>query len=124
MRLILRSPVSDGVTSNRDVSVYSHRFFCAEVTVGVTTIYTVPAGSTAILRDLELFNASSATQTFTVYLVQPGLGGVPAIVINSIGAALGEQWQGRVVLNAGDSLQTGTGASSQYMVLSGYLFED
>lgn len=106
------------------MSVYSHRFFCAEVTVGVTTIYTVPVGSTAILRDLELFNASSATQTFTLYLVQPGLGGIPAIVINSIGAALGEQWQGRVVMNGGDSLQTGTGASSQYMVLSGYLFED
>jgi hypothetical protein len=102
------------------VSVYSVRFFAGLVAVPTTTIYTVPAATTIVLRDLEVYNSTAAAINFPLYLVPSGSGGFPCIHINSIAPTQSAQWAGRVVLTAGDALQTSQGQTGVYLTLSGY----
>lgn len=79
----------------------------APLTSGATTIYTVPAYSKAILKDLDICNNSTSKTNVTVYLVPAGSTPGPTNILipgveipaNSI-----MQWTGTQVLNVGDSI--------------------
>lgn len=113
------------VGTNRPVSVatYSTLFWQGELPTAVTTVFTVPALQLAVLRDVEWLNATNATQQPQVQTTVPGFGVAVVARVNSLGINLGAQWQGRVVLPAGSSLQVNGPAPGLFAVLSGYLFQ-
>lgn len=100
---------------------YSTRFFAGSYDAGASLVYTVPALYVAVLRDLEVLNLYDGANVAGLYLDIPGplqvqVGNWP---LGSFGEPF--QWQGRVVLNAGDEIQAVVGISSIQMVCSGYL---
>lgn len=100
-------------------TVYSTQFVLAlhACTGGADVVYTVPAGKVAVLRDLELLSTGSGNFMFV------SVNGIAQIARNNstVGGTTA-QWTGRVVLNAGDTLEVnGTNLSSVRIVASGYL---
>lgn len=85
----------------------------------VATIYTVPAGNRAILRDIHLFPAGGAgTQAFIALLIRPS-GGNQYYLSYENPAVLGKSihmtgWD--VVLEQGDTLDLSTWATTHYVV--------
>lgn len=80
-------------------------------------VYTVPAGSVAVLRDVSLFQYAGAPASINVH-TQDGV--VLALAMPASVPAL-EVSQGRVVLNAGDSMEIQATAGNWTYALSGYL---
>lgn len=103
------------------MSIYSTRFYGAVYTGSgaVTTLYTVPAGKVAVLRDVE---ATSVGTTVTLYVLV--LGGVVLREWSSTSAGQSFPWTGRQVLNAGEALNAYAPTSQQWSLLvSGYLLD-
>jgi hypothetical protein len=87
----------------------------------LTTLYTVPVGATAVLRDLELFINTAASALFYIGI------DVSGVIVPLIGAGTGTalshvQWQGRVVLNPGQTVVANSGGANLVGAVSGYLF--
>ena len=86
------------------------KFGVQAISTGSTdTVYTVPASTRSLLKDIAIANTTAAPVSVTVYLV-PSAGSpttsnqlFPAVSIagNSI-----VQWNGVQVLNTGDSIRT------------------
>jgi len=85
-----------------------------DTTPTVTTVYTVPTLTRAIVKTIDLCNTTAAALTVTVYLVESGgtAGAANTLVPGVNVAANGVfQWTGTQVLNAGDTIQaTASGA--------------
>ena len=80
----------------------------------VDTLYTTPALSRSIVKDMDIANTTAASLTVTVYLVEsggsPGASNtlIPGMTVPANGMI---QWTGSQVLNAGDSIRaTASGA--------------
>lgn len=85
------------------------------------TVYTTPALNTAVVRDVEVLNGTSSSLSF--HLVVHGAPGFvdSTFALNStIAAGAGWQWQGRVVVPAGASIQMPAFGSSVFVHISGY----
>lgn len=105
-------------------SVYSTRFAAARVDgSGGGSLYTVPAGKVAIVRDISFTPiGGDLTTGYYLFVRTPAgdcvLWGPPARDAHT--TAL---WTGRQVLEAGDQLRyVGTGVQTDYLV-SGYLLD-
>lgn len=104
------------------MAIYSTLFWQGELPTAVTTVHSVPANETHILRDVEWLNATAAVQNPQVQTTVPGFGVAVVGRVNSLGVNLGGQWTGRVVLPAGSSLQVNGPSPGLFVVLSGYVF--
>jgi hypothetical protein len=107
------------------LSVYSVRLGYATVTPSGAILFTVPSGRTVVVRDIEASNSGSATSSLNVALVVSGSGNVGnVLVLQNVAAGAHTQWEGRLVLNAGDELAAGATAGSFFLVVSGYSLID
>lgn len=101
---------------------YSAQLFAGSLAAGVTPIYTVPAGYTAVVRDIEALNLFSGANVLAFITTVPG----PLNVqwTNDTIAAFGEtlRWEGRVVMNPGDVLSAEVTQDTISLIVSGYLF--
>jgi hypothetical protein len=85
-----------------------------DTTPTLTTVYTVPTLTRAIVKTIDLCNTTAAALTVTVYLVEAGgtAGAsntlIPGVTIPPNGVF---QWTGTQILNASDKIQaTASGA--------------
>jgi hypothetical protein len=87
----------------------------AAITTGVTTLYTVPASTRAIVKNLDIVNTSAGALTYRVFLVpSAGTAGTANALFYDFPIDPKEniQWTGTQILNAGDTIQiqaSGTG---------------
>ena len=97
--------------------VYSQRLVeKSAATTGSSVVYTVPAGTTAVLRDITLICESAGTNTLVLYRT----GG--AVLYFATSAAVNTYFheEGRKVLQAGESITLGIGAGTWSVAVSGY----
>jgi len=97
---------------------YSVRFGAGTIAAGTAaSIYTVPVGNIAVVRCIAAIPLGTGAANMLAAIVGfANFMGEPTTTVND-----GFVWQGRVVLNAGESLQVqAIGQSFQYAV-SGYL---
>jgi hypothetical protein len=99
------------------LTVYSTRFISGTSTPSTGLSYTVPGGYVAVIRDVAMLPIASGLTAAAV-----GVSGGAffwKVVTGTNGVS--QQWQGRQVLNAGETLIADVaGASAEYMI-SGYL---
>lgn len=99
--------------------VYSTRFYIGVLPTALTTVYTVPAGRVAVLRDIDGTNGVAGDQYLLLYIA-----GFFVLNLDANGASSGlaryYNWRGRQVLNAGESIQLQASAGGD-IALSGYL---
>jgi hypothetical protein len=103
------------------VTTYSTLLWTGTATSSQATVYTTPAGYTTVVRDVEVLNGTAAVLSF--HLVLHGASGFPdgVFALNSqLAAGAGWQWQGRVVVPAGASIQMPGYGTSVYGCISGY----
>jgi hypothetical protein len=80
----------------------------AAITAGTTTVYTVPASTRTMLKDIDICNTTGGALTVNVHLV-PSAGAAGTGNALFYGAAIAAnttlQWSGVQVMNAGDTIQ-------------------
>lgn len=77
------------------------------VSPSVTTLYTVPASTRTMVKDIDICNTGTGATGVTLYLVESGgTPGVANTLLPNISMPLSGyvQWTGTQVLNAGDSI--------------------
>lgn len=101
-------------------SVYSTQFFANVIPAGTTMLYTVPAGMTVVVRDIELYNSTAAGINVQVFV---GGSGADAQIDTALPltASTPRHWDGRAVLNAGQQIVGYAEAAGVQCLLSGYL---
>lgn len=80
----------------------------AAVTAGTTTIYTVPASTRTMIKEMDICNTTAGTLTLNVHLVPSGGSPTTANALfygASISANTTLQWSGVQVLNVGDTIR-------------------
>jgi hypothetical protein len=80
----------------------------AAVTAGTTTIYTVPASTRTMIKEMDICNTTAGTLTLNVHLVPSGGSATTANALfynASISANTTLQWSGVQVLNVGDTIR-------------------
>jgi hypothetical protein len=102
------------------VSVYSTSFFVGPHSGAGANVYTVPAGQTVVVRDMECYNGGSSATIVEIGTTMPGSGYTPFWHLEALGATTWAQWQGRVVMASG-SITVATGGATCYFTVSGYL---
>jgi hypothetical protein len=105
------------------VDVYSTQFYVGAAPTAATSLYTVPADSTAVVRDIEFWNGSGAVVPIQIGIYSAR--GAQAIVFGneSVPNNSWVQWQGRAVYNAGDIIRSLANSQNQLLFISGYLFQ-
>lgn len=101
--------------------VYSVNLFAGDLSSSFPEIYTVPAGFTAVIRDMRLRNTHTSTQ---ISNVQVSVSGSSTFVIwqeEAFPAAQLDEWTGRVVVPAGGGIWGYSDHSDVSAVISGYL---
>lgn len=88
------------------------------VSNAATTIYTVPADRTLVVRDLFV-RANAAVSDFTLYDVGAGIR--LAGFDGALASGAQRQWQGRQVLEAGAQLGAVSAGGGAQVSVSGYL---
>jgi hypothetical protein len=102
------------------LSVYSTLFYHGTLpTNALTVIYTVPAGQTVVVRDVELL-ISAANDLFNLQVNVSGTLAVMWYVAQSP-ATTWHQWSGRVVIPSGGELEAYSALGADQLVVSGYL---
>lgn len=88
----------------------------AQPAITATTLYTVPGGTTALIRHIAVVN-TSAIAALTIELYHDGSTTtyqiLPAV---ELGIHHFAQWDGVIVMEAGDTLQAKAGAASNVTV--------
>ena len=82
------------------------------------TLYTVPAGYTVVLREIDAFTPDTVpTPLFCI------MGSVPAtfVLLNPGSGPSSPQWRGRLVMPAGETLELSLAGGNWRMFVSGYL---
>jgi len=103
------------------MSVYSERFVLTNGNGPWATVWTVPVGQVNILRDIEWVNGATAVSTLSMS-VSSSSGAALFLVVVDWAAGHNFQWQGRLVMNAGDQLLANSTAGNGNLVVSGYAF--
>jgi len=103
-------------------SVYSTRFAAAVLDTGTPTLYTVPVGFVAVLRDMTLGwqTLARTAGTTSVFL---NASNSRIWVVNQLASEFNfAQWAGNCVLPAGERIRAGTSATgTTYFTASGFL---
>lgn len=99
-------------------TIYSTAFFKGNVVSGSPQTYTVPAGYVAVLIDVDVDGYINTASGLYV-----GSGANLWMVISGIAVSAHQhiQWQGRIVLNAGESIKAAVASGNCYVAASGYL---
>lgn len=100
---------------------YSTRLVAAVLDAALDDAYTVPAGFVAVIRDMELTNQGGTATAIAIDLEVPGPLTATIYFNADVPAGSWLQWQGRVVMNAGDVLSISASAYPIGAVVSGYL---
>lgn len=99
------------------IAVYSTRFFALHGANG-TFVYIVPAGRTAVVRDVDFYNGGGLSPAY--YFLQGSAGQAIDYFQSPDLVAHTHQWRGRQVYNAGESITVQSSQPSDITV-SGYL---
>lgn len=102
------------------MSTYSTSLFVGPVLPSPYIAYTAPSGVVIVLRDCEFYNGGAVPTTCNLNLLRSGSFAGVAVWANNVPAGGFAQWEGRVVLEAGDQLQSGVTVSGVRATLSGY----
>lgn len=103
-------------------SVYSTQFSATTIPASATTtIYTVPPGYVAVVRDITLRMGSGATGVNVNITVNTPLGNPTLTAKSGMNGGDILEWQGNHVMNAGDQLRVAVGAGTATVLASGYL---
>lgn len=98
---------------------YSTQFAAVDgLGAGVTTLYTVPAGYVAVVRDLNLNDASLGSHSAVVF--EGGSGARLLSVLSSV-ASGDNPWTGRQVFKAGQTIDLSVSGGAWAVLMSGYL---
>lgn len=105
--------------------IYSTQFVAALVDgAGGATIYTVPAGKVAVIRDITLREDTGDTATLIIGVTKPGPVTPYIQGWGDVGGGLTVTWQGRHVAVAGDQLWLYSTVGNVLVLISGYLLDD
>jgi hypothetical protein len=80
----------------------------AAITVGVTTLYTVPASTRTFVKDIDIANTTAGALNLRVFLVpSAGVAATSNALFYDVplNANSTTQWVGVQILNAGDTIQ-------------------
>lgn len=103
------------------MSTYSTRFGGGLHTGGAGTIYTVPSGYVVVVRCITAYNAGASSDAFEVSAQVSG-SLIPIYHVTNVAASSNSlEWEGRVVLNAGEFINVATGGQQWSYTVSGYL---
>jgi hypothetical protein len=94
----------------------------AAITVGVTTLYTVPAATRTLLKELSIANTTAAAINVRVFLVpSAGAAGTANAFLYDIAVPLNNtlQYDGIQVMNAGDTIQIQAASAGLTITASG-----
>lgn len=102
-------------------TVYSVRFYAAVgLAPGSYTVYTVPPGYTAIVRDIDCYSSAGVSNAEIYFEGNLGQTFFHAEVVATTQDS--PQWRGRQVFEAGDTISVNVGGASNWDVtISGYL---
>jgi hypothetical protein len=98
------------------------KFGQAAITTGVTTLYTVPASTRALLKEFSIANTTAAAINVRVYLVpSAGSAGTGNAFLYDIPVPGNNtlQYNGIEVLNAGDTIQIQAASAGLTIISSG-----
>jgi hypothetical protein len=102
--------------------IYSTRFVAVAPTVTNTVYYTVPAGKIAVIRSMTVAWSATARAGGTVYVLLPLSNGYLWVVNIPGGSPGSDRWEGRTVLNPGETIRASTTSSPvTFLTVSGYL---
>lgn len=90
--------------------------------VTTATLFTVPAGTTFTLTDLEICNTTGSPATFTIYLVPSGGSASAANALfysTPIAGYATVQWSGSQYLGAGGAIQASASATTVSFMING-----
>jgi hypothetical protein len=100
---------------------YSTPFFTGTATSELQTLYTVPDGYVAVVRDVSFFAAGAAIDNVYLVVVNPGPLSAVIAAVGNLAANAGAHWEGRQVLAAGGLLELGAYGTDLFCAVSGYL---
>lgn len=103
------------------MTVYSTAFVSRSCPTTLTTVYTVPTGYTAVVREIDIFNFSGGPGEYSVYLTVSGLSTSCLFSIAALANQATAQWQGRAPAPAGSFLQFIGGSALAQVFIGGYL---
>lgn len=105
------------------MTVYSTRFAAGSVTTVGSTPFTVPAGSTAVIRDIGVWNDTGSASEVAVGVSVSGSPYAYITVVPSLANLTFFEWQGRQVLDAGNELYLFDASEGCLFMISGYLLD-
>lgn len=94
----------------------------AAITTGVTTLYTVPSNTRALLKEFSIANTTAANINVRVFLVpSAGVAGTANAFLYdvSVPTANALQYNGIEILNAGDTIQIQAASVGLTIIASG-----
>lgn len=104
------------------MTIYSTQFAVGSFSPGPgTVLYTVPAGSVAILRDITLEHLGGTGQNRAFIYINAHGATVRLVLVQDVAADYITQWQGRTVLEAGSQIGIGVITENFRTIISGYL---
>lgn len=103
------------------MTVYSTNFYSGTVPAGTTSLYTVPAGLTVVIRDVRLYGNVASATPISLGLQRSGASTAIYLYANPLNPGALVVEQGRAVLEAGDVIASNAGAGGALIWVSGYL---
>lgn len=100
---------------------YSTNFFAGVLPTSFETLFTVPAGYVAIVRDIEVLNNNADAADISVYAEVPGPATGAIFGDTDLAGGAWTQWRGRVVVPAAGLIVAMSSVSSCNAAISGYL---
>jgi hypothetical protein len=98
-------------------SVYQYvRFVSANITTSLVTLYTVPAATQAIVKDININNYGVSSVTLSIFQM-PNTGAVLQGTVIPAGGTV--HWTGLIVLGAGETISAQASAAGTYATISG-----
>lgn len=105
------------------MSIYSVRLAQGNVGPAGQVFYTAPSSSTIIVRDVQVYNGTASAVSGGLNILGSGSLSGQFAAVQNLASGGTETWQGRIVLLAGDVIESGFGVSGVYCIISGYSLE-
>lgn len=99
---------------------YSTQAFLGSLPAGLQVLYTVPSGNVFVVRSLYFYGNTSGPAQFSVGVYSPGASAL-LVFANPLAAGATATWEGRAVMNAGQTLQSNSSLAGVELIASGYL---
>lgn len=101
------------------MTIYSQQLFLGQVAAAQTILYTVPSSTVTVIRDIEICNQGAVADL--IHFVIGASGTLRTWFTSStLNSNQSAQWQGRVVLLTGQTIQSVTGGQAWNIAISGY----